>query len=712
MATHVIVQGPDDVVMQFAADELVKYAAKISGESAGRGEPGQGVNLFLRLDPAVGGNDAFLLRSEPQGLVIAAAAPRALLYGVYAYLESLGARFPHPGERHEVIPSRSLVTGGYDRHETPSFAKRGMTFAYDAADWIDWSGKQRLNWVFHHTQFNDDWWSRNRDKLWPELQKRGMTLELGGHYLPHFIPREMYRQHPEWFRFANGARVNEYNFCPSNPEAMAFLKDRVRRYVSQAIEADVFNIWADDTAEDTSTWCFCEQCQEYSPSDQNLIVMNAMAEAVKEVKPTGKLVYIAYHETIAPPQKVAPADNIVLMYAPRERCYAHALNDPDCAKNRQHAQWLEDLVKVFDPSQAEIFEYYPDQVVFNHMLPAITDTIQGDMRYYKSLGIGLMEPLLTPFTHDWITPPTTPILQSVAQWNLDADLDALLADHATTYFGNALMVDFYRHREAALHPVLKSCDYHHPVAAFWVPPLELPEAVAKHLAEMEAALPHLAAARGILARAARHAEGPYVERIHQEEEAFNLASRRINGQIHHARGVLAYNHFKASGSPADAKTALGHFEHAYADLNESRLRNRKLNRTMRYTDTLIHTIAAESSGEHSNKVEERPNAAQVMARLPASLLTEQAGEAAGSYEFRFFGQTDSPWTVTIGDGQCTVSAGKAPEPDATAEMAEEDFVAWMFGEVGARDLLMHKTNARLTGDAVKLMELPTVFRIR
>lgn len=711
MPTHVIVQGADDVVMQFAADEMVKYAAQVSGESASQGEPGQGTNLFLRVDPAAGSGDAFMLRSEPDGLVIAASGPRGVLYGVYAYLESLGIRFPFPGAAHEVIPHRGLVTDGYDRREEPSFAKRGMTFSgarEHALQWIDFCGKQRLNWVFHHTQFNDDWWALNRDVLWPELQKRGIALELGGHYLPHFVPRELFREHPEWFRFANGARVNEYNFCPSSQEAMAYLQDRVRRYVQEAPEAEVYNVWADDTAEDASTWCFCPQCQGYTPSDQNLLVMNAMAEAVRDVKPAAKLVCIAYHETIEPPRKVEPHPNVVLMYAPRERCYAHRLDDPDCPKNRQHAQWLEELVKVFDPGQAEIFEYYPDQVVFNHMLPALPDTIAGDLRYYKSLGIGLIEPLLTPFTHPWMTPPTTPILQSRAQWSLDADLHEVLADYARTYFGDEIMVDYFRHRERAIHPVIKACDFPHPVAAFWTPPLDLPEVTARHLAGIEESLPHLRAARAVLARASRGADGPYVQRINDEEKAFNLASRRVNGQIHYARGVLAYNRFQESRDRAAADEAIGHFEHAYTDLNESILRGDQLNRTLRFADTLIHRLAAESGGETGPRL----SASEVIARMPDSFIVDRAEQIGGAYLLRIAGQDGGTWTVTIDSDRCVVTEGEAHTVDASLEMAEEEFVAWMSGEVAPRALLWARNKARLTGDAVRLMNLPTAFRLR
>jgi len=344
--------------------------------------------------------------------------------------------------------------------------------------------------------------------------------------------------------------------------------------------------------------------------------MNAMAQAVRDEKASGKMVHIAYHETVVPPEKVEPDPGVVLMFAPRERCYAHCLNDPECAKNRQHAAWLEKLVKTFDPAEAEIFEYYPDQVVFNHMMPALADTIAGDLRYYKSLGIGLIEPLLTPYTHPWISPPASAILQCKGLWDLDADLNEVLADHARTYFGEEAMVEYFRARERALNRTIRACDFTHPVASFWTPPIDKPEVTARHLDGLEESLADLYLARRALARASRMAVGEYAERINKEEVAFNLASRRVNGQVHFAQGLLALDRFQRNHDPVDARQAIDRFEHAYADLNEVFLRAGRPWRTFIVADVLIGRVLAESGGTRRGA----PAASQLVARMPSSLI--------------------------------------------------------------------------------------------
>ena len=589
MPLDIAVQGPDDVVLRFAAEELAAYVERITGEQAGQRMHGSGSKIVLRLDPSIGTGDAVLLRSTDVGLIVASPTTRGVLHGVYAYLESLGVRFPFPGVDHEVVPRRDLVIDGYNRVEAPSFERRGMTFfgtGDDARGWIDFCAKQRLNWVFLHSP-DAAWWLRHRDALWPELRKRGLTLELGGHFLPQFLPRDLFAQHPNWFRVANGRRVNDYNLCPSSQPALGYLKERVRQYVREAPEAAVYNIWADDTAQNVSTWCSCERCRRYSPSDQNLLVMNALAEAVRDIQPAARVVSIAYHETIASPRTVTPGPGVVLMFAPRERCYAHALDDPACAKNRQHAAWLEEMLTTFDASQAEVFEYYSDQFVFNDMAPALPDTISEDLRYYKRLGIGLIEPLLVTFSHPWLAPPASAILQSVAQRGVDTDLHAILADHARTYYGHEGMVAYFERREEALRRAVTVCDFTHPSAPFWTPPIEKPDVTVRYLQALEPALADLRAARGALARANSDAIGPSVGRCRDAERALNLGGRRVNGLIHLARGIVAFDRFQDSKRREDAEEAIGCFEHAHADLNSIWLREEWGVRTFPLADLYI-----------------------------------------------------------------------------------------------------------------------------
>ncbi len=175
---------------------------------------------------------------------------------------------------------------------------------------------------------------------------------------------------------------------------------------------------------------------------------------------------------------------------------------------------------------------------------------------------------------------------------MNADLRAVLADHARTYYGDEAMVAYFEHRERALRYAITACDFTHPVAAFWTPPLDRPDVTARHLEGLERSLDDLRLARTALINAGQRAETSYQQRIIAEARAFDLAGRRINGQIHLARGLLAYDRFATSHRPEDARAAIQHFEHAYADLSETRVRDGRLSRTFPLADRLIEQIRA------------------------------------------------------------------------------------------------------------------------
>jgi hypothetical protein len=81
---------------------------------------------------------------------------------------------------------------GYDRLDVPSFACRGSSIVVEpeeAVGWLDVCSTQRLTWVFLHTA-DDDWWLARQSRLWLASEKRGRSLELGGHVL-HRRPGEL-----------------------------------------------------------------------------------------------------------------------------------------------------------------------------------------------------------------------------------------------------------------------------------------------------------------------------------------------------------------------------------------------------------------------------------------------------------------------------------------------------------------------------------------
>src|SRR2546427_720965 len=83
-------------------------------------------------------------------------------------------------------------------------------------------------------------------------------------------------------------------------------------------------------------WCACSGCATLTPSDQALRVAQAVADRRGAA---GRIFHLAYHDTLTPPRG-RPGPQVWAEFAPRERCYAHALHDAACATNAPYSDAL------------------------------------------------------------------------------------------------------------------------------------------------------------------------------------------------------------------------------------------------------------------------------------------------------------------------------------------------------------------------------------
>ena len=518
-----------DPVVRFAAEQLQLYASRMEGkrpliDSEGRRRIFLGKLPTSLPDPekkeledrlAKLGPDGFILRSRPDALLILGGGARGILYGTYAFLERCGVRFFFPGEESEVVPKAPISLVGIQTEEKPDWERRGLTYYpyefNEPADWVDFAGKVRLNTILFHAP-SPDWWERERTVLTPELARRGIHPEFGGHFLPGLLPRDLFKEHPDWFREENGQRKADWNFCPSSPGAMAQIARGAADLVRRCPEPEVFSIWPDDLG--GGGWCHCPRCRGMKPSDQSLLAMNAMAREIQKVRADARVVFLAYQDTEEAPTQVRPEPGVTLLWAPRERCYTHALDDPKCPRNVGYLQRLEGCLKVFPRAEAEAFEYYLDQILYADLVPTLPGTLAGDLRCYRRLGMKVIEPLMVSLI------PFRPVLANAfltarLEWNENADTSALMQDLSLRYFGDPGVAAYYQRREAALGPLLARC---------YDGATTPKEVAARNTALLEGTMvKEFPSALAILAQARLKATDPVFRRRLKEEQAGLLA---------------------------------------------------------------------------------------------------------------------------------------------------------------------------------------------
>lgn len=219
------------------------------------------------------------------------------------------------------------------------------------------------------------------------IDQAGLQIGYAMHAASYLIPRTYFDVHPDWFRMDGaGKRVCETNFCASNPDALTFFAARAVELADRLYRsAPVYYIWLDDSQ---STCCHCPDCRGLSESDQQLKILNAVLDALRQNVPDARLAYLAYLRTLTTPKVVKPHPGIFLQYAPIARDPAKPLSecDPGYFAN------LQDLLAYFGANDAQALEYWFDNSKLSRWQkpprPFVPDNarIRADIADYRALG--------------------------------------------------------------------------------------------------------------------------------------------------------------------------------------------------------------------------------------------------------------------------------------------------------------------------------------
>jgi Domain of unknown function (DUF4838) len=312
-----------------------------------------------------------------------------------------------------------------------------MTWQYEKPDrfalhlehdreFIPWMASRGIN-AFSYIRHERD--SRLKiDELLPLLNQHGIASEYGGHVLQLLLPRDRFEANPEFFPVgADGKRNPRGNLCASNDAAIALVREGATQYMRDNPECALLHIWGADVWD--GAWCQCAECSQLSPQRQYMKVVNAIAAALAEGPADATPVaYLAYHDTIEPVPGLDQLPNVSFEWAPRERCYSHAIDDSACAINPRYLESLKRHIDIFG-GRGHVFEYYADAILFGGLGFATPAIIARDLRAYRALGITSIS-CLTFGAYSVLAYPVNLEAFARATQSPDFDPDASLADVA------------------------------------------------------------------------------------------------------------------------------------------------------------------------------------------------------------------------------------------------------------------------------------------
>lgn len=378
---------------RFAAEELQRYLHKASGrEIPILAEPPARSFAFIlgqagsqwpvyRENKAKLKHDGFLLHCDKEELLIVGNNPRGTLNGVYHLLAEWGFRWIFPRAEEEIVPAQiPWPPPEGTRVVNPDLELRGAcVFPVNVENVektraiIDWMGKNRFNLLMTSVQRcgtrPDEWrlieWKKVSDRLLPELQKRGIMLDVSEHQGRYFFPRKLFARHPEWFAMdAEGKRFSTGQNCYSNEKGVAVLIENYVKYAREHPEVDIIGTWP----EDGYGFCQCEGCRQPGVVLQ---VVNRIAERIEAVNPVMTVEYLSYTaETSDVPPDVLPRRNMSILVA----------------NTRLAREWLEKSRRVGGRGVYQLHYHIADNTAERADLPLRFEATGRDCLAAKDLG--------------------------------------------------------------------------------------------------------------------------------------------------------------------------------------------------------------------------------------------------------------------------------------------------------------------------------------
>ncbi len=460
----IIIPDGSSETVKYAAEELHRYLGKMTGADFVLGHEVVTPSIilsdkdsFARISKEqlpVGADftnnlfasDGFAVMVRGENIYLVGANSRNVLYAVYDFLERLGCKWLAPDfavyrGRNEYVPYYETLSYLHpeDVVEKPSmeyrklFIEEGLSHnLVNLKQMIEWMPKAKFNVLVCPLDYQGQGrvcWDRWKDELTPELRKRGILIEVGGHGHMNFISAEkdngrLFKAHPEWFAMdKDGKRTDNHShvICSSNKDAVDYLKKSVLSYLKQHPEIDIFDFWPPDGVR----WCTCPECAKLgSPSDRIALINTAVVEYLKTNNIQTRIEYIGYASVETPSEKVKMDRAMLIDLCPFKQDFTKYIYDPTSKENASFMANVYAWKKNFD-GDIGIYSYYR-KYMWRSLPVMLPHYMQEEVRFYKSIGIKGIYSYAEP--GDWFTYELTLYALSKIAWNTDVDIDAAIQE--------------------------------------------------------------------------------------------------------------------------------------------------------------------------------------------------------------------------------------------------------------------------------------------
>ncbi len=452
---------------QLAKRELEFYVQKIVGSpflADGKNKifigtvsntPGLSKEIQKKLNGA--GNDAFNISISSGKIFITGRDSRSALYGTYAFIEKyLGVRWFYPGEMGEYCPvKKSISLPDTEDFQKADYKYRELSVCGSSNDFIstyDWMTRNRMHVSAHFWQLP----KLSKEEKLRYRAEHGAENAVGGHSGAQLvIPKELFKDHPEYFALKNGKRTYEgrVNRCLSNP----YVQDKTAEAYIKAVKDDPGVIVDFIGEDDSEAFCECDNCKKmgtyngkYSVSNLFHRYFKTIGDRILKECPDAHLRFWAYWNYRSVPEDPAItylSKNSHVWYATHQKCYVHKFS-PDSSCNSKLYEGLTEWKKRIN--EWGIYDYRCDAGCYYAPFEFI---LADDLKTFKKLGaVGWADEVNTAYGNTcrvcnnkypetlFLSVWPTYYVASKLLWDASLDENKLLDEAYDLYYGKAAPV--------------------------------------------------------------------------------------------------------------------------------------------------------------------------------------------------------------------------------------------------------------------------------
>lgn len=377
--------------------------------------------LGVAPDPAVLGEQGYLMKTVAPHLVIAGSPEAGTLYGVYDFLETyLNVRWFAP-EVTQTPQIEELLLPITDTLKKPAFLWRHTSYAWPGGD------------SAFLARVRDNQGSGGGDHAF------GVQHHHDGRchsYFWYVSPSEYFEEHPEYFSEIGGVRrSHETQLCLTNPDVLEIVAEKILQRMKDRPEARQHNF----SQMDYYNYCECDKCRAINEQYGTMggtqyWFLNQLAERTVKIYPEKLIGTLAYMYTEEPPKDFEMHPNVAVWLCHMfPSCDSHPI--ATCPLNADYKRRAEAWSKI--TRHLYIWHYV---VNFAHYYVPFPNfgALASDMRFYRDIGVeGIYLQGMGHGGGGGEFSVLRPWYLMKLAWNPDADSDTLLEEFLKGYYREA-----------------------------------------------------------------------------------------------------------------------------------------------------------------------------------------------------------------------------------------------------------------------------------